>query len=428
MKIKPSILYASFVLMVIFVISPTTATAQQYFSVITGNVGAPYANIQVVDTKSGTSSDEKGDFYLKIPKIERQIGLLFSCIGYHDTLISFVPQQDTIKILFKMRETAYMLDAATITAEKITYYYSKPNFVMFDFEILDDNFFILQTKLGIKKDYRVLVTDLFYEPIDTIFLPKHIEPERIILDCMNNCQIVGHDSVYQLVKVDNNYAISFPSEKNYYETIMSNILFATDKYLYLKEITANGYLSLFYRINFESKEMETLFVNDETQKIAEIQAERIWHHNYKQNVPFYHGPDDDVWELTVKKISFLRKKDSHLAKTADTLYYFDHIDNKIQVYDENLKLLHISSITYPEKESFWRHTIYQDRVWGEFYTIFGTTLNEIDVKTGKTTPKINANNFFSKKMIIYKGNLYSLTKKRDYSNSEISCIEKTKLD
>ena len=375
MKIKPSILYASFVLMVIFVISPTTATAQQYFSVITGNVGAPYANIQVVDTKSGTSSDEKGDFYLKIPKIERQIGLLFSCIGYHDTLISFVPQQDTIKILFKMRETAYMLDAATITAEKITYFYSKPNFVMFDFEILDDNFFILQTKLGIKKDYRVLVTDLFYEPIDTIFLPKHIEPERIILDCMNNCQIVGQDSVYQIVKVDNNYTISFPSERNYYNAVMNGILFASDKYLYLNKLSIEGYVSEFYRINLETKQKEPMFYNNDLKTYSEIQREVRWYSKNRLIVDnIYHGPSEEEWETFIKN-AWYHTKDSYLAKVADTLYYFDHLNKKIGAYDEAMNLLHSCDIIYPEKQNYWRHTIYQDRIFGRFYTIFGTTLN-----------------------------------------------------
>ena len=51
-----------------------------------------------------------------------------------------------------------------------------------------------------------------------------------------------------------------------------------------------------------------------------------------------------------------------------------------------------------------------------------------DTKTGKTMPKIHINNSLSDKIIIYKGNLYSLKKKRDSSNSEISYIEKTNLN
>ena len=115
-------------------------------------------------------------------------------------------------------------------------------------------------------------------------------------------------------------------------------------------------------------------------------------------------------------------------QVADTLYYFDHLNNKIETYDEAMNLLHSCDITYPVKQNFWRYKIYQDRVLPKFYTIFGTTLNEIDVKTGKTIPCVNANKDISNKLIIYKGNLYSLKKRRDSSNSEVSLIEKTKLN
>ena len=102
-------------------------------------------------------------------------------------------------------------------------------------------------------------------------------------------------------------------------------------------------------------------------------------------------------------------------------------NRKILTYDEDLNLLHSCDITYPDEQTFWHHEMYQDRFSGRFYTIFGTKLNEIDVKTGKTIPKTNANNYLSPKMIIYKGNLYTLKRKRDSSNSEISYIEKTNL-
>lgn len=130
----------------LLVLFPTTASAQNTFSVITGNVAIPNVNIQVLNTQRGTSSDKNGDFILKTLKTDRSIGLLFSCVGYQDTLISVVPQQDTIYIRFKMKEISYLLDPAIVTSDKITRFYNKYDFVMFDFEILDDNFFILQKK------------------------------------------------------------------------------------------------------------------------------------------------------------------------------------------------------------------------------------------------------------------------------------------
>ena len=142
-------------------------SAQQDFSVVTGNVAAQSVNIKVIDTNYGTSSDNNGNFSLVLPKTDRQIGLLFSCVGYQDTLVSLVPQQDTIFIHFKMRETVYMLEAASVTAERITKYRDY-TYVMVDFEIVNDKFYILQRENKSLKDFRVLVTNMVLEPLDKI--------------------------------------------------------------------------------------------------------------------------------------------------------------------------------------------------------------------------------------------------------------------
>ena len=70
---------------------------------------------------------------------------MFSCIGYEDTLVSVIPNRDTIEINFKMEETYYMLEAVGVSADKIKRY-SDPKYVMFDFEIFDDKVFVLQRR------------------------------------------------------------------------------------------------------------------------------------------------------------------------------------------------------------------------------------------------------------------------------------------
>ena len=88
--------------------------AQSDYSVIKGNVSEKNVNITIINTSFGVSSDDNGDFIMMLPKMENKVGLLFSCIGYEDTLISVVPNRDTININFKMKETSYMLDAVEL--------------------------------------------------------------------------------------------------------------------------------------------------------------------------------------------------------------------------------------------------------------------------------------------------------------------------
>lgn len=186
---------------------------------------------------------------------------------------SRVSAQDTISKYLTLPE-------ATVTAEKVTCFYSKPSFTMFDFEILDDNFFILQKKVGINKDYRVLITDISYKPLDTIFLPQYIELQYIVLDCFNNCQIVWQDSVYQIIKYNNDYVLAYSSELNHYKTVMGEILFVSDLYLYFKRLSMAGYISEFYRINLKTKQKEPMFFCDNSKTYREIKREVQW---YRKN-------------------------------------------------------------------------------------------------------------------------------------------------
>ncbi len=300
-------------LLIIILLNCCVAFSQQNYSVVKGNVGEKNVNISIINTSFGVSSDDKGDFMMALPKTEKQVGLLFSCIGYEDALVSVIPNSDTIYLNFKMKETYYMLDAVGVSVDKIKRY-SEPNYVMFDFEIYDDKVFILQRKDNTLKECRILVQDLWLDPIDTINVPNHIEPEKIIVDCTESCQLT-------------------------------------------------------------------------------------WYHT----------------------------KDNHLDVIDNTLYYFDHFNGKIQQYDEGMNLLHECEIVYPTEEDFWRYKIYKDKAFGKFYTIFGTAVNEINTNTGKTKSVANADSWISEKIIIYKGNLYAVTKKKNALKEFESYIERIEL-
>ena len=399
-----------------------------YYSVIKGNVAEKNVNITIINTSFGVSSDDNGDFIMMLPKMEKQVRLLFSCIGYEDTLVSVVPNRDTININFKMKETTYMLDAVGVGADKIRHY-SEPSYVICDFEIYDDKVFILQRKWNTLKECRILVQDLWLDPIDTINIPQHIESEKIITDCTESCQLIGKDSVYQIVRTDDSYKLMFPTEKERYNKVLNNIIFLTDKYIYFNELLMDGYISNFFRIKKESKEKEMLFVCDDTKSYRNIKEEKQWHINYLEQLPQFFGafPSAEDWESFVK-VAWFHTKDNHLDVVDDTLYYFDHFNSKILTYDEGMNLLNECEITYPTKEDFWQHKIYKDKALGKFYTIFGSTVNEIDVNTGKTSAVANANQWMTEKIIIHKGNLYAVTKKRDSAGVWVSYVERIVID
>ena len=406
-----------------------TSFAQSDYSVIKGNVAEKNVNISIINTSFGVSSDDKGDFIMMLPKTEKQVGLLFSCIGYEDTLVSVIPNRDTINLNFKLKETSYMLDAVGINADKIIMK-SEPNYVMFDFEIFDDKVFVLQRKGNSMKECRILVQDLWLDPIDTISIPNHIKPEEIIVDCTKSCQLIGADSVYQVVKMNSSYELMFPAKKERYNKVLKDIIFFTDKYIYFNKLKIDGYYSEFFRIGKETREKEMMFVCNDMKSYRNIKKEEKWHQAYIEQLPksWCGGgfPSAEEWGVFVK-VAWYHTKDNHLDVIDDKLYYFDHFNSKILTYNEDMTLLHECEITYPTEEDFWQHKIYKDKALGKFYTIFGSTVNEIDVMTGKTSAVANANQWMTEKIIIYKGNLYAVAKKRNAFNIFESYIEKINL-
>ena len=403
-----------------------TTFAQNDYSIIKGNVAEKNVNISIINTNFGVSSDDNGDFIMILPKTENKVGLLFSCIGYEDTLVSVIPNRDTINLIFKMKETFYMLDAVGVSADKIRHY-SEPGYVMYDFEIFDDKIFMLQRKGNTMQECRILVQDLWLDPIDTIYIPKHIEPTEIILDCTESCQLIGKDSVYQVVNMNYTYELMFPADKARYNKVLNNIIFFTDKYIYFNELQMDGYISNFYRISKEAKTKEMMFVCNDMKSYRNIKKEEEWHRAYLEQLPFIAAfPSPEEWAVFVK-VAWYHTKDNHLDVIGDILYYFDHFNSKILTYDEDMNLLNECEITYPTKEDFWQHKIYKDKAFGKFYTIFGSTVNEIDVKTGKTSAVANADQWMTEKIIIYKGNLYAVTKKRNALNHWESYIERIGL-
>ena len=396
---------------------------------IYGNVGVENANIRMLNTQYGTSSDVKGNYSFSI-KSDKDIELLYSCIGYQDTTIMIRHKElkkDSVNISFEMRPVYYMLPEVGISGEKVIRY-REEKYVMTDFEITNDRFYILQRRNGSLKDYRILLTDMMFNALDTIDIKLNTSVEMMFKDCMNNCHIITSDSVYQIVEKGNEYTVAFPTERNKFINVMGNCLFVTDNWIYTKKIDKTGYNEIYYRVNLNDRKAETVFRNIDTKSHKNYAYEYNFHKEFIKFVDEskYHGPTPEEWGVFLKT-AWLHPKSSYLGFYEDTLIYFNHVKSVIEMYDEDLNLLNSCDITYPKDEDFWRYTIYQDRVFNKFYTVFGETLNEIDVKTGKTYPKTSVNQWMSQRVIVYKGAVYVLKRSMDSSNKWISYIDRIQL-
>ena len=415
-------LYFSLLLLTACLMVSLNATAQ-HKTKIHGNLGIENVNISVSNTAYGTTTDTKGHYELLLNRSDKPISLHYSCIGYHDTIVSLTPKQmqnESINISFRMRRRDYSLNDVDITATPHTRLDGGSYFIM-DFEVFDSVFYILEASHN-RKQFRIIMANEHLSGFDTIPIPTGITPESVQRDCMGNCQLIAADSVYQISLTDKRH-IFIAVPKSYYFRVMNGCLFATEQHIYIKEKIMQGYLVSFYRIDRSSKQPQTLFTSDMTGHLLDYFAEMKF--NAKNPITNVRGAPLGIYSRYIKQYWYC-PSNAELALANDILVYFDHDNGFINQYDLNLNKLDSCTISYPFMEK-WKSIIYQDHANNHFYTIITDRLYEIDLKTGKVSAKnpLNANLF--NKVVIYSGHLFVLRRLTDSSSRLKTYIERREI-
>ncbi len=396
--------------------------AMQAQTVVYGSLGIGNVNISVKKSTYGTSTDAKGNYTLRLYEKSRHVDLLYSCIGYYDTIINLSPTQlrhDSLQISFRMRKKDYQLQEVGVSVEMPPRLEDGRYFIM-DFEMYNGTLCLLEASHN-RKQFRLILTDENLYSLDTIPIPTGIKPENLQRDCMGNCQLIATDSVYQ-IDLSNKPHRFISALKSYYLRVMKGCLFATDQHIYVKESLMQGYLAYFYRIDRNTQSFQTLFTSDMTENIDKYQDEMTLYMKMWYSTPKPHGAPPGVWSRHIKNHWF-RPSDAELALAKDTLVYFDHSLGFIIRYGLDVNKIDSCAISYPFMEG-WKPLLYQDPAKNHFYTIIKDRLFEIDTKTGKVSArtKLNANLF--NKILVYNGHLFVLRRMTDSSGKLRSYIER----
>ena len=104
----------------------------------------------------------------------------------------------------------------------------------------------------------------------------------------------------------------------------------------------------------------------------------------------------------------------------------DNDNGVIHRYDLQLNELGSCAVGYPQK-SDWKPRIFQDASTNRFYTMIGTWLNEIDMHTGKTTPKVKIDVDLFNKVSLWNNHLYVLKRQHTSSGKLRSYIERINM-
>ena len=392
----------------------------QTTTVVYGNLGVENVNISVLNTQHGTVTDAQGDYTLRLAEKNHRVNLLYSCIGYQDTVVGLNPRQlerDSIHISFRMQKQEYALKEVNILGDR-PHFEGDQNIIM-DFEVYDGIICILQ---GNGSRYRLLLADEDITVFDTIPVPPNIKPSGLLKDCLGNCQLMASDSVYQIDLKDKTTPF-FATERHRYNAIMGDCLFLVDKYLYLKATTMTGFSTVFYRIDAETKEKQPLFVNDGSDAYLDYINEIKYH--LKNPLEAGRTVKLEDWERYVR-LFWYRDSSAHLALADDKLVFFDNDHGVIHQYDLELNELGVCPIDYPQL-SDWKPRIFQDESSNRFYTMLGHWLNEIDINTGAVTPKTKIDVDLLNKVSLWNKHLYVLKRQHTSSGRVRSYIERIEV-
>ena len=413
---KKSILF-----LLLFALGFVFQTTAQNKTIVYGNLGVGNANISIVNTRNGTSSDAKGHYELPLRNNTKNVNLYYSCIGYQDTVVSLSPKQlqcDSINISFRMQKQNYNLQEVTVTAKHKLY---GERYFFMDFDVFDSTICILAACPN--KNLRCLImADETLRGHDTIPLPAHIKPEHILRDCMGNCQLIAKDSVYEIdLATEPHYIIA--TEKAYFFRTMSDCLFATDEHIYFKEKGMQGYFTSFYRVDRKTKKPQQLFKSDLTDNINKYWDEMKFFMTYWD--PSSHGVPPGVWSRHIKK-QWFQPSDAELLLANNNLYYFDQSLGYIQQYDLAINKIDSCAVFYPFMKG-WKHFLYQDLVQSRFFTVVKDKLYEIDPASGNKPAKTTLTPSLYPKTVIHNGQLLLLKNTHYSSAGTKTFIERRKL-
>ena len=161
-----------------------------------GNLGVPNVNILVLDTKQGTVSDAKGNYTLLLSEQSKRVNLLYSCIGYQDTVVSLTPtqlQKETVNISFHMRSKNYSLEEVTVSEKAPEIVYHEKLISLIAYEINEMGLYMIVYR---KSSNALLHLSLDFDTLSV--LPIDRKYNRLYKDVYGQIHLIGYDSTYQI--------------------------------------------------------------------------------------------------------------------------------------------------------------------------------------------------------------------------------------
>ena len=399
----------------------------QHKTVVYGNLGVSNVNINITNTRYGTSTDYKGRYTLTLHDCTKAVNLYYSCIGYQDTIVSFTPKQlqhDSINISFKMRPKSYALSEVTVSGNKPEIAYHEKMVSLVTYEINEMGIYLI----GYRQSGNALLHLSF--DLDTLsVLPIAKKYDRLYKDVFGQIHLMSYDSTYQIghrqlgdTFLDMELFYGMTIEDFFY--IMGDNAAVTDSVFVIATYGEGGqelYYHYFKRGNPNGRLLEHVFdqegldLIENMHKFGPLGSVPTMAPCPRHYANLIMRPDSRKWTFTPPIYD-------PLFSAGNTLFLFNFDADKIEHFDTKAQMIEETSIKFHRYQKWngkwlmkdsWKKQVLVDMARKEFYAVFEDesvmSINKIDLQTGQSKVVAKLSGFqFVQLPMVNNGMLYFL--------------------
>ncbi len=341
------------------------------------NIPISDVNVWVVKTNIGTVSKKNGYFNISFNKNTSTI-LKFSHLNYKPLLINIDTIIDILHLRIHLEKSVNKIDEITISASNLPKI--KNDFQILDYNFINDTLIILSKDIY-NKSYKIVLIKNEIDTITKFILPSRYKLTNIFLDCFNNVNVIGKDSVFLLQFKNNKILILFSFDKHLFMSTIGRFIFETTKYIIVKQ-QVSKYFVKYLAYNKNDKTLINVININELPKERESYQYIQW---LKKN-----GFKGDITaRLRFEKEIMNPPSNQPLIKLKDSIYFMEYSRNQIEIFNDNLQKIETIDAKYNfDKE--WKPIFITDYFQKKIYTIYESSVfrvANINLRTGEINYK-----------------------------------------
>ena len=359
-------------------------------------------NTSVLDikTKNGTKTANNGYFTLTIPK--QNTSIQFSYIGYN-TYVKEITQKeikkaknDTIYLIAVLTQQTTNLTDFQVNADNIQLAYKEKHISIIDYDFHPKGLILL---LSLNKEYKLRLVDNESNIISDLSIPKN--PKKLFKDCLDESHILYKDSSFQIYETEKELRLMEGLNIDIFNRIMLPCVTSSLNNLFLESYGQHNQSIIYYTIDKTSQRKKLLHIISDNESLESI--DKYYKETISQSNLSAHLMGDNSWSVQryarnaeenrlFYKAILSQPNYNPLFKIKDSIFIFDHVNDSVYVYDNELKIKRTFSIKYHYRKD-WKKELITDYSNLEIYSQI--------VKSGKTS-LLQINTFNGKIISEYK--------------------------